>query len=352
MKAIRLHSQGGPEVLQFEDVPPPELKPGEALVRVAAAGVNFLDVYQRTGLYKISLPFTPGMEGAGTIERVSGDSELQPGARVAWTMQPGAYAEFVGVPAWKLVQLPDSVNFQAAAAAMLQGMTAQYLCETTYPVKAGDNVLVHAGAGGVGLLLIQLLRRKGTKVFTTVSTDAKAARAKEAGADEAILYTKEDFVAAVKAFTKGQGVQVVYDSVGASTYEGSLNVLRPLGMLVLFGQSSGRVPPIDPMTLTDKGSLFLARPSLGHHIADRNSLLGRASKSPGLGRNRSFATPNWKGLSAVRSSRGASRPGSAENGWQADYRRYGMTRRRLYRRNGVPACRRKIFSVSDRHSLI
>ncbi|MGA8659556.1 MAG: quinone oxidoreductase [Chthoniobacterales bacterium] len=278
MKAIRLHSQGGPEVLQFEDVPLPELKPGEALVRVNAAGVNFLDVYQRTGLYKIPLPFTPGMEGAGTIERVSGDSELQPGARVNWTMQPGAYAEFAAVPAWKLVQLPDGIDFQAAAAAMLQGMTAQYLCETTYPVKAGDSVLVHAGAGGVGLLLIQLLRRKGAKVFTTVSTDAKAALAKEAGADEAILYTKEDFVAAVKAFTKGQGVQVVYDSVGASTYEGSLNVLRPLGMLVLFGQSGGRVPPIDPINLTDKGSLFLARPSLGHHIADRNSLLERASK--------------------------------------------------------------------------
>lgn len=278
MKAIRIHSHGGPEVLQLEDAPTPELKPGEALVRVRAAGVNFLDAYQRTGLYKVSLPFTPGMEGAGTIERVKGESELKPGAAVAWTNHPGAYAEFVAVPTGKLVQLPKAVDFQGAAAVMLQGMTAEYLCETTYPVKAGDNVLVHAGAGGVGLLLIQMVRRKGAKVFTTVSTEAKAALAKEAGADEAILYTKEDFVTAVKGFTHGQGVHVVYDSVGASTYEGSLNVLRPLGMLVLFGASSGRVPPIDPVTLLEKGSLFLTRPSLFHYIADRNSLLERASK--------------------------------------------------------------------------
>ena len=278
MKAIRFHSLGGPEVLRLEDVPTPELKPGEALVRVHAAGVNFLDVYQRTGLYKTSLPFTPGMEGAGTIERVSSDSELKPGTAVAWTDHPGAYAEFAAVPAWKLVHLPKAVDFQAAAAAMLQGMTAEYLCDTTYPVKAGDKVLVHAGAGGVGLLLIQLIKQKGGTVFTTVSTEAKAALAREAGADEVILYTKEDFVKAVKAFTKDRGVDVVYDSVGASTYEGSLNVLRPLGMLALFGQSSGRVPPIDPITLTGKGSLFLARPSIGHHIADRKSLLERASK--------------------------------------------------------------------------
>lgn len=278
MKAIRFHSHGGPEVLKLEDAPLPELKPGEALVRVHAAGVNFLDVYQRTGLYKISLPFTPGMEGAGTIERVSADSELKPGTAVAWTNQPGAYAEFAAVPAWKLIHLPKAVDFQTAAAAMLQGMTAEYLCDTTYPVKAGDKVLVHAGAGGVGLLLIQLLKQKGAQVFTTVSTEAKAALAKEAGADEVILYTKEDFVKAVKAFTKDRGVDVVYDSVGASTYEGSLNVLRPLGMLALFGQSSGRVPPIDPMTLTEKGSLFLSRPSLVHYIADRKSLLERASK--------------------------------------------------------------------------
>ena len=276
MKAIRIHGYGGPEVLQLEEVPIPSIQSGEVLVRVHAAGVNFLDVYQRTGLYKTVLPFVPGMEGAGIIEKAG--SSFKPGTRVAWTQHPGAYAEFAAVPSWKVVPLPNGVDNRSGAAALLQGMTAEYLCETTYPVKSGETALVHAGAGGVGLLLIQLLKQKGATVYTTVSTQEKADLAREAGADETILYTQTDFVEAVKRFTDGQGVHVVYDSVGKTTYEGSLNVLRPLGMLVLFGQSSGPVPPIDPLVLTQKGSLFLTRPSLAHHVADAASFRERATK--------------------------------------------------------------------------
>jgi NADPH:quinone reductase len=278
MKAIRIHAHGGPEVLQLEEVPIPEIQPGDVLVRVHAAGVNYLDVYQRTGLYKTALPFTPGMEGAGVIEKAGSEISLKPGTRVAWTQQPGAYAEFVAVPSWKVVALPDGVDDRSGAAALLQGMTAQYLSETTYPVKAGDRALVHAGAGGIGLLLIQLLKRKWATVYATVSTEAKAVLAREAGADEAILYTQTDFVEAVKKFTQGQGLHIVYDSVGKTTYEGSIDVLRPLGMLVLFGQSSGPVPPIDPLVLTQKGSLFLTRPSLVHYAADPASFRERATK--------------------------------------------------------------------------
>jgi len=278
MKAIRIHAHGGPEVLQLDEVPIPNIESGEVLIRVHAAGVNFLDVYQRTGLYKAVLPFTPGMEGAGVIEKAGPETSFKPGTRVAWTQHPGAYAEFAAVPSWKVVALPDGVDDRSGAATLLQGMTAQYLCETTYPAKSGQAALVHAGAGGVGLLLIQLLKQKGAKVYTTVSTQEKADLAREAGADETILYTKTDFVEAVKRFTDGKGVHVVYDSVGRTTYEGSLNVLRPLGMLVLFGQSSGPVPPIDPLVLTQKGSLFLTRPSLAHYVADTVSFKERATK--------------------------------------------------------------------------
>jgi NADPH2:quinone reductase len=278
MKAVRIHAHGGPEVLQLDEVPVPNIQSGEVLVRVHAAGVNFLDVYQRTGLYKTVLPFAPGMEGAGVVEKAGSETSFKPGTRVAWTQHPGAYAEFAAVPSWKVVALPDGVDDRSGAAALLQGMTAQYLCETTYPAKSGEAALVHAGAGGVGLLIIQLLKQKGARVYTTVSTQEKADLARKAGADEAILYIQTDFVAAVKRFTDGKGVHVVYDSVGKTTYEGSLNVLRPLGMLVLFGQSSGPVPPIDPLVLTQKGSLFLTRPSLAHYVADAGSFRERATK--------------------------------------------------------------------------
>src|ERR1700719_1131100 len=278
MKAVRFHAYGGPEVLRLEEIPVPEIKPDEVLVRVRAAGVNYIDVYQRTGLYKNPLPFGPGIEGAGIIEKAGSETAFKPGIRVAWTQHPGAYAEFAAVPAWKVVALPDGVDEQRGAAALTQGITAEYLSETTYPARTGDVALVHAGAGGVGLLLIQLLKQRGATVYTTVSSQQKAALARAAGADEAIIYTETDFVEAVKQLADGKGVHVVYDSVGKTTYEGSLNVLRPLGMLVLFGQSSGPVPPIDPLVLTQKGSLFLTRPSLAHYVADTDSFRERATK--------------------------------------------------------------------------
>jgi len=262
----------------LDEIPIPEIAPGEVLIRVRAAGVNYLDVYQRSGLYKISLPFTPGMEGAGVVEKAAAGTALKPGERVAWTQHPGAFADYAVVPAWKVATVPESIDDRSAAAALLQGMTAQYLCETTYPIRPGETALVHAGAGGVGLLLIQLLKEKGATVYTTVSTDEKAALARTAGADETILYNKTDFADAVRNFTGGKGVHVVYDSVGKTTCEGSLNALRPLGMLVLFGQSSGPVPPIDPLVLTQKGSLFLTRPSLAHHVADAASFKERATR--------------------------------------------------------------------------
>jgi NADPH2:quinone reductase len=223
------------------------------------------------------LPYTSGMEAAGTVEKAGPGCDLVPGTRVAWAMAPGAYAEYASVPAARLVPIPDGVGFDAAAAVMLQGMTAHYLSENTFPARAGDIALVHAGAGGTGLLLIQLLKLKGATVYTTVSTAEKATLAKEAGADETVLYKGEDFVTRVKELTGGKGVNVVYDSVGLATYQGGFEVLRPRGMLVLFGQSSGKVPPIDPTILSEKGSLFLTRPSLAHHSADRQELLHRSS---------------------------------------------------------------------------
>ena len=278
MKAIRFHTHGGPEVLKLEETPVPEPGTGEVLVRVVAAGVNFIDVYQRTGLYKVALPYTIGVEGAGIVEKTGSEVDIAPGSRVAWFSQPGAFAEFAVVAAARLVPVPKGLDLSSAAAALLQGITAQYLCETTYPVKEGDRALVHAGAGGVGLLLIQMLKHKGATVFTTVSTPEKAKLATATGADAAILYTQEDFVRRVKELTRGQGMNVVYDSVGMATYQGGFEVLKPLGMLVLFGQSSGRVPPIDPSVLVEKGSLFLTRPSVVHYAADRQTLIERSGK--------------------------------------------------------------------------
>lgn len=278
MKAIRVTRFGGPEMLGLEEVPVPAPGPGQALVKVEAAGLNYIDVYHRTGLYPNPLPFTPGLEGAGTVAALGPDAGgFRPGDRVAWASALGSYAEQVLVPAAQLVLVPSGVELRTAAALMLQGMTAHYLCEATYPLKPGDTCLIHAAAGGVGLLLVQMAKQRGARVFGTVSTDEKAALARGAGADEVILYTKQDFLAEVKRLTGGRGVQVVYDSVGQATFDKSLDCLVPRGMLALFGQSSGPVPPFSPGILASKGSLFLTRPSLFHYVADRASLEARAS---------------------------------------------------------------------------
>jgi NADPH2:quinone reductase len=277
MKAIRIHEFGGPEALRFEDVPEPSPKPSEAVVKIDAAGVNFIDIYQRTGIYKLPLPTTLGLEGGGVVTAVGNEvRDVKPGDRVAWTSVPGAYANFAAVPADRLVPLPSSVTTKQGAATMLQGMTAHYLAHSTYPLKAGETCLVHAGAGGVGLLLTQIAKLLGARVITTVSNEEKAALSRGAGADLVIQYTTQDFEAEVKAFTGGKGLPVVYDSVGKSTVEKSINCLAPRGMLVLFGQSSGVVPTIDPQLLSQKGSLFFTRPTLVHYIASRDELLKRA----------------------------------------------------------------------------
>ncbi|HZF11484.1 MAG TPA: quinone oxidoreductase [Thermoanaerobaculia bacterium] len=277
MKAIRVHETGGPEVLRYEEIPDPTPAAGEAVVRVEAAGVNFIDVYHRIGLYKVAPPFTLGQEGAGTVEAVGdGVTGVAPGDRVAWVGVQGSYAEKTRVPVAKLVRLPDGVTARQGAAAMLQGMTAHYLACSTYPLKAGETCLVHAAAGGVGLLLCQIGKLKGVRVLGTTSSEEKAALARAAGADEVILYTEKDFEAEVKRLTDGKGVQVVYDGVGKTTFEKSLNCLAMRGMMVLFGQSSGPVPPMDPSILNGKGSLYLTRPSLFHYIANREELEKRA----------------------------------------------------------------------------
>lgn len=278
MKALRIHKTGGPEVLTYEDVPEPRPGAGEAVVQVEAAGVNFIDVYFRTGLYKApGFPYTPGMEAAGRVSAIgSGVTEVQVGDRVAYAMNPGAYAEYALVPSWKLVRLPDGVDARQGAAVMLQGMTAHYLSRSTFPLKADHTALVHAGAGGVGLLLTQIARKVGATVITTVGTEAKAGLSRAAGANEVIIYSRQDFEKEVRLLTSGKGVDVVYDSVGASTFEKSLNCLKPRGYLVLFGQSSGPVPPIDSGMLAAKGSLFLTRPSLASYAADREELTWRA----------------------------------------------------------------------------
>jgi NADPH2:quinone reductase len=277
MRAIRIHQTGGPEVLTVDNVDTPEPGAGEALVHVEAAGVNFIDVYKRKGLYKIPLPATLGEEGSGTIVSIGpGPRDMHVGDRVAWSGSIGAYAEDAIVPLARLVPLPDNVAFDIGAAVMLQGMTAHYLATSTYQLRAGDTCLVHAAAGGVGLLLVQIAKKSGARVIGTAGTDEKANLARKAGADEVIVYTRDDFVAETKRLTGGKGVNVVYDSVGKSTFLGGLDVLEKRGMMVLFGQSSGSVDPVDPQILNQKGSLFLTRPTLHHYTATREELLSRA----------------------------------------------------------------------------
>ena len=278
MKAIRIEGFGGPDALRLVDVPVPSAGPGQIVVRVEAAGLNFIDVYHRTGLYPNPLPLVPGMEGGGVVAAVGpGASLFREGDRVAWANVLGSYAEHVLLAADRAVAVPPGLRADTAAAAMLQGMTAHYLCTSTYPLKKGDTCLVHAAAGGVGLLLVQMAKRRGARVIGTVGTEAKAALAREAGADEVVLYTQQDFLEEVKRLTGGRGVNVVYDSVGKTTAEKSLDCLVPRGMMVFYGNASGPVPPIDPLVLSRKGSLFLTRPSLVHYIADRASLEARAA---------------------------------------------------------------------------
>ena len=277
MKAIQVTQPGGPDVMQLADLPTPQPKPNEALVKIAAAGVNFIDIYNREGRYKVALPFIPGQEGAGVVSALGSDvRDLAIGDRVAYTSVLGSYAEYAVVPADRLVKIPNGVSDPEAAATMLQGMTAHYLCHDTFPLKKGDTALIHAAAGGVGLLLVQMAHHIGARIIATVSTEEKARLAREAGADEIIFYTQSDFEAETKRLTDGRGVDVVYDSVGKTTFEKGLNILRPRGMMVLFGGSSGPVPPFDPITLTGKGSLFLTRPSLGHYIITRQELEQRS----------------------------------------------------------------------------
>ncbi|HUF72789.1 MAG TPA: quinone oxidoreductase [Gammaproteobacteria bacterium] len=278
MKAVRVHEHGGPEVMRLDEIELPSPGPGQVRVEIAAAGVNFIDVQFRTGGYATpALPFTLGMEGAGTVTAIGeGVTEVKLGARVAYAMVPGSYAASAIVPASRLVGLPDGIDFESAAAAMLQGMTAHYLTHSTYALKPGDSVLVHAAAGGVGLLLTQIARKQGARVFGTVGNREKAAIARAAGAEAVIIYTEEDFEAEVKRLTDGEGVNVVYDSVGRDTFDRSLDCLKPRGYLVLLGFTSGPVAPFDPALLGAKGSLFLTRPGLPKYIATREELLGRA----------------------------------------------------------------------------
>ena len=278
MKAIQVSECGGPEKLQLRDIPVPTPAAGQALVKLVHSGVNFIDIYFRTGLYKADLPFTPGMEAAGVIEAVGeGVTDLAVGDRVAYAMCRGSYAEYAVVPAWQLVKVPDALSLDTAAGAMLQGMTAHYLTHSTYPLKDTDTALIHAAAGGAGLLTVQMAKMRGARVIGTVGSKAKGELARAAGADEVILYDEQEFDVEVKRLTGGKGVDVVYDSVGASTFQKSLNSLRPRGMLVSFGNASGAVPAVEPLLLNQKGSLFLTRPTLAHHCLDRQELLWRAN---------------------------------------------------------------------------
>ncbi|MCY4059654.1 MAG: quinone oxidoreductase [Gammaproteobacteria bacterium] len=278
-QAIRIQEPGGPEVMSLGSAPDAVPGPGEALVRVEAAGVNFIDTYHRTGLYPIPLPFTPGVEGAGVVEAVGeGVSDLAPGDRVGWVMQMGSYAEAAVRPAAKLVRLPDGVSTTQAAAALLQGMTAHYLVRSTFRVQSGMPVLVHAAAGGMGLLLCQMCRALGARVFGTVSTEAKAKAALAAGADTVIRYTEQDFAEVIRDELGDEKLAVAYDSVGETTWRKSMSLLRPRGMLVLYGQSSGPVPPIDPLLLSQHGSLFVTRPTLGDYAATTDELRWRAGE--------------------------------------------------------------------------
>jgi len=283
MRAIQVKQVGGPEVMEVAESPVPQPKANEAVVKLAASGVNFIDVYFREGRYKTPLPFIPGQEGAGVVTAVgSGASSVKAGDRVAWTGIQGAYSEYAVVPAERLVPIPQSVSDREAAAAMLQGMTAHYLSHDTYPLKQGQTALVHAAAGGVGLLLVQMAHNIGARVIATVSTEEKAKLAHAAGAHEVILYTQSDFEAETKRLTGGKGVDVVYDSVGKTTFEKGLNILRPRGMMVLFGGSSGAVPPFDLVALSQKGSLYVTRPTLVNYIARRDELVARSGAVFGM----------------------------------------------------------------------
>lgn len=278
MKSVRVHQYGGLDLLKYEEVPVPEPKEGEARVKIEAIGVNFIDIYHRIGRYQGSLPLTLGQEAAGTVDAVGPNvKDFKPGDRVAYASVQGAYAEYALVPAWRLVSIPAGVDSQTAAAVMIQGMTAHYLTFSTYPLKEGEIALVHAAGGGTGQLLTQIAKRRGARVIGTVSTDEKAMLAREAGADDVILYTQIDFEAEVKRLTDNLGVNVVYDSVGKDTFDKSLNCVRRRGYMVLYGASSGAVPPLDPQVLNAKGSIFLTRPFLAHYTADRAELLRRAN---------------------------------------------------------------------------
>lgn len=279
MKAIQIHATGGPEVLRLAELPIPTPGPGQVLIRTEAIGINFIEIYFRKGVYKSPLPFTPGSEACGTVEELGpGVKGFTAGELVASTSVLGSYAEYALVPAAQLVKVPETLAPEKAAAAMLQGMTAHYLAFSTFPLKKGDTALIHAGAGGVGLLLTQLAARIGARTITTVSTPEKAELSREAGASEVILYTQQDFEQEVKRLTGGRGVDVVYDSVGKTTFEKSLNCLRPRGLLALFGASSGPVPPFDPILLNGKGSLYLTRPTLWHYVSTRQDLEWRSGE--------------------------------------------------------------------------
>jgi NADPH2:quinone reductase len=278
MKAIQVPQTGGVEVLTLVDVPTPKPKPNEVIVKIAAAGVNFIDVYFREGRYPVNPPFILGQEAAGVVSEVGSDvMDFKVGDRVAYTGITGAYAEYGAVPADRLVRVPAGITDHQAAAAMLQGMTAHYLVNSTYPLKKGETALIHAAAGGVGLILVQMAKNIGARVIATVSTEEKAKLAREAGADAIILYSKQDFEVETKRLTDGKGVHVIYDGVGKNTFDQDLNCLRPRGYLALFGASSGPVPPFDLGKLAVKGSLFVTRPTLVHHIASHEELQQRAS---------------------------------------------------------------------------
>jgi NADPH:quinone reductase len=276
MQAIQILTTGSADVLTLRDLPTPTPAPGEALMRIEASGVNFIDTYFREGRYPAHLPYTLGQEAAGIVVAVAADVTVKAGDRVAWCSIPGTYAQLAVAPANRLVPIPDGLTFQQAAAALLQGMTAHYLSHSCYPIQRGDEVLIHAGAGGTGLLLIQMAKARGARVFTTVSTEEKAELAHAAGADEIILYTQEDFAAKIKKLSSGPGLQAVYDSVGKTTFDKSLELLRPRGMMVLFGGASGPVPPFDLIRLNTMGSLYVTRPTLIHYITTRADLEARA----------------------------------------------------------------------------
>ena len=278
MKAVFVTDPGGVDKLRYADLPMPKPGPGEALVKIHAAGVNFIDIYYRTGLYKAEPPVVLGLEGAGVVEQAGeGVTGVAAGDRVAWAMARGAYAEYAVVPAWQLVKVPDDLSLEVAAGSMLQGMTAHYLTHSTHPMKSGDTALIHAAAGGAGQWTVAAAKLRGARVIGTVSTKEKAEVARQAGCDEVILYTEQDFEKEVKRLTDGKGVDVVYDSVGKATWERSLNSLKPRGMMVSFGNASGPVGPIQPLILSQKGSLYLTRPSLGNYTATREELLWRAN---------------------------------------------------------------------------